>query len=101
MKYLLILSITFNIYFLCWLFLLPIGIYPQEEIHEARIQWYREPEFVTSMIELREHQTNNNVSAYNIRRGRQSQIIQTEPTNRLNMMTFGHECLHAFGWTHE
>ena len=80
---------------------MPIGMWEDEYVHTTQITWERDPALVASMFALQDTPLFYKIGGLTISTGNESTIIQEVPTNRRELQTFGHECLHAFGYTHD
>ena len=85
-----------------YLYFAPIGMWEGTYIETSTVTWERDPAFVASMFKLQQDDSMwTEIAGLNIRQGNASTIIQEVPTNRIDLYTFGHECLHSYGYTHK
>ena len=95
MIYLLIAAqVVLNLFYVYTFYYAPLDFYEAKNIDQTQITWERDPAFVASMTKLTDSK------ALNIREHDGSTIIHHIPQTNAELMTFGHECLHAFGYSH-
>lgn len=81
--------------------MLPIGMWEGQEVHTVEVAWERDPAFVASMFKLQHDSMWTEIVGLTMRGAGSTTIIQTVPENKRELQTFGHECLHAFGYSHD
>jgi len=79
----------------------PIDLYEATNVHHTTITWERDPAFVASMFKLQDDSIWTDIGGLNIGNNTRSTIIQEVPTTKRELQTFGHECLHSFGYIHD
>jgi len=80
---------------------MPTRMWEDQKVDTTVITWERDPAFVASMMELQDDSMWTEILGLAITKGDHTTIIADIPTNNRELITFGHECLHAFGYTHK
>ena len=78
----------------------PVNMWEDESVYKAAITWERDPAFVASMTKMADDSIFTEVRGMAITDRDGTTVIAPVPTNQSELRTFGHECLHAFGYTH-
>lgn len=98
MKLILTLSLLINAYFAYFLFIEDIGLVEREYQHSAVVHWERDPAFFASMSKIAHKEPTKLLGMY---LPHYNTIIMPVPRNNYELMTLGHEFMHAVNYKHK